>query len=80
MLVSAFVGPSHFFDVIALANAKSSLVMAGLSNSIWSDNLGLEIVLKVVHGRLESGFVASGVASKVGDGVDVTLGIVKSAR
>ncbi len=60
-LVSAFVGPSHFLDVIALANAKSSLVMAGLSNSIWSDNLGLEIVLKVVHGRLESGFVASGV-------------------
>lgn len=60
-LVSAFVGPSHFLEVAALANAKSSLVMAGLSNSIWSDNLGLEIVLKVVHGRLESGFAASGV-------------------
>ena len=29
---------------------------------------------------VEYGRVASGVASKVGDGVDVTLGIVKSAR
>lgn len=61
VLVSGFVGPSHFLEVAALANAKSSLVMAGLSNSIWSDNLNLEIVLKVVNGRLQSGFTASGV-------------------
>ncbi len=60
VLVSAFVGPSHFFQVMALANAKSSLVTAGVSNSIWSDNLGIEITLKVVHGRLQSAFAISG--------------------
>jgi hypothetical protein len=59
-LVSAFVGPSHFLEVMALANAKSSLVTAGISNSIWSDNLGIELMLKVVHGRLESALVVSG--------------------
>ncbi len=59
-LVSAFVGPSHFFEVMALANAKSSLVTAGVSNSIWSDNLGIEITLKVVHGRFQSALSVSG--------------------
>ncbi len=59
-LVSAFVGPSHFFEVMALANAKSSLVTAGISNSIWSDNLGIEITLKVVHGRFQSALSVSG--------------------
>ncbi len=59
-LVSAFVGPSHFLEVVSLANAKSSLVTAGVSNSIWSDNLGIEITLRVVHGRLQSAFAVSG--------------------
>lgn len=59
-LVSAFVGPSHFFEVMALANAKSSLVTAGVSNSIWSDNLGIEITLRMVHGRFQSGLAVSG--------------------
>lgn len=60
VLVSAFVGPSHFFEVMALANAKSSLVTAGVSNSIWSDNLGIDLMLKVVDGRLESALLVSG--------------------
>lgn len=60
VLVSAFVGPSHFFEVMALANAKSSLVTAGVSNSIWSDNLGIDLTLKVVHGRFQSALMVSG--------------------
>jgi uncharacterized membrane protein YeaQ/YmgE (transglycosylase-associated protein family) len=59
-LASAFVGPSHFFDVMALANAKSSLVTAGVSNSIWSDNLGIQLTLEVVHGRFVSALSVSG--------------------
>lgn len=53
-LVAAFVGVRHVPDVLALANAKSSLVMAGLSNSIWSD--AIEISFKVIHGRLYTTF------------------------
>ncbi|TAJ91975.1 MAG: hypothetical protein EPO10_15460 [Reyranella sp.] len=60
MLVSAFVGPSHLFEVVALANAKSSLVMAGVSNSIWSDNLGLQLTWNIVDGRLETDLRATG--------------------
>lgn len=59
-LVAGFVGLSHLFDVLALANAKSSLVMAGLSNSIWSDALGLSLAFKVVNGRLYTDFAAYG--------------------
>lgn len=59
-LVSAFVGPAHFFEVMALAGAKSSLVTAGVSNSIWSDNLGIDLTLKVVHGRFVSALAVSG--------------------
>lgn len=59
-LVAGFVGPSHLFEVMALAGAKSSLVMAGVSNSIWSDNLELSLDLEVIHGRLFSQFGAKG--------------------
>jgi hypothetical protein len=60
VLVSALVGPSHVFEVVALANAKSGLVMAGVSNSIWSDNLGLQFTWNIVDGRLETDVRASG--------------------
>jgi len=60
VLVAGFVGLSHLLDVLALANAKSSLVMAGLSNSIWSDALGLSLAFKVVHGRLYTEFTGYG--------------------
>lgn len=49
-LVAAFVGVRHVPDVLALAGAKSSLVMAGISNSIWSD--AVEVSFRVIHGRL----------------------------
>lgn len=53
-LVGATVGPKHILDVLALANAKSSLVMAGVSNSIWSD--AIEVSFKVIDGRLYTTF------------------------
>lgn len=59
-LLSAFMGPSHLFEIVALANAKSSLVMAGVSNSIWSDNLGLQFTWNIVDGRLETDLRATG--------------------
>jgi hypothetical protein len=59
-LVSALVGPSHLLEVMALANAKSGLVMAGVSNSIWSDNLGLQFTWNIVDGRLETDLRAAG--------------------
>jgi len=60
VLVSALVGPSHLFEVLALANTKSRLVMAGVSNSIWSDNLGLQFAWNIVDGRLETDLRAFG--------------------
>jgi hypothetical protein len=59
-LVSFFMGPSHLIEVVALANAKSSLVMAGVSNSIWSDNLGLKLGWNIIDGRLETDLAAFG--------------------
>ena len=51
-LVTSFVGAAHFLEAFALANAKSGLVMAGHSNSVWSDDLGMSLALNVVNGRL----------------------------
>lgn len=59
-LVSVLMGPSHVLEVVSLANAKSSLVMAGVSNSIWSDNLGLQLSWNIVDGRLETDLQARG--------------------
>lgn len=59
-LVAGFVGPSHLFEVISLASAKSGLVMAGVSNSIWSDHLGLSVGLEIIHGRHYSQFGVKG--------------------
>ncbi len=59
-LVSVFMGPSHLVEVVSLANAKSSLVMAGVSNSIWSDNLGLQLTWNIVDGRLETDLRVAG--------------------
>ena len=59
-LVSAFMGPAHLFEVVSRANAKSSLVMAGVSNSIWSDNLGLQFAWNIVNGRLQTDLRVAG--------------------
>jgi hypothetical protein len=59
-LVAGFVGPSRLFEVMSLASTKSALVMAGVSNSIWSDNLGVSAALEIIHGRLYTQFGAKG--------------------
>jgi len=54
ILVSSFVGVTHCLEVFRLANAKSGLVIAGVSNTFWSDNLGLYLTFSTVHGHLQS--------------------------
>lgn len=61
MLVANFVGLSRFLEVFRLANVKSGLVMAGVSNSLWSENLELSATFKMVNGRFQSVFGAEGV-------------------
>ena len=53
-LVANFVGIAHCLEVFRSANTKSSLVMAGVSNTFWSDNLGLSVAFRTVNGRLQS--------------------------
>lgn len=60
VLVSSFLGVAHLLEAFALANAKSGLVMAGHSNSIWSDDLGLSLAFKVLNGRLYTTFGSYG--------------------
>ena len=59
-LISGFLGTTHLLEAIALANAKSGLVMAGHSNSIWSDDLGLSLAFKVLNGRFYTTFDSYG--------------------
>ncbi|MDP3158382.1 MAG: hypothetical protein Q8N31_00070 [Reyranella sp.] len=59
--VATFVGLSRCLEVFRLANTKSSLVMAGLSNSLWSENLELSATFIMVNGRLQSVFGAEGI-------------------
>jgi hypothetical protein len=50
LLVAASIGILHSIDVLRQASAQSGLVMAGLSNSIWSEEVGLTLSLHIVHG------------------------------
>lgn len=52
LLVGWAIGFSYIPEVLALAGAKSGLVLAGISNSVWSDDLGLALGFKVVNGLL----------------------------
>ena len=51
-LVAGSVGIRHGFEVLRQASAQSGLVMAGVSNSVWSDNAGVTLTLEIVHGWL----------------------------
>jgi hypothetical protein len=53
LLIAGTIGIGHTLDVVRQASAQSALVMAGVSNSIWSDNVGLTLNLEVVHGWWE---------------------------
>lgn len=61
VLVANFVGLSRSLEVFRLANTKSGLVMAGVSNSLWSENLELSATFKMVNGRFQSVFGEEGV-------------------
>lgn len=59
-LVATFIGISHFLEVFKLANIKSGMVMAGVSNSLWSENLQWSMALTMINGRLQNAFVIEG--------------------
>ncbi len=50
LLIAGTIGIGHTFDVLRQASAQSALVMAGVSNSVWSDNVGLTLSIEIVHG------------------------------
>ena len=50
LLIAGTIGVGHTIDVLRHASAQSALVMAGVSNSVWSDNVGLIFTLEVVNG------------------------------
>lgn len=49
-LIAGTIGVGHTLDVLRRVSAQSALVMVGVSNSIWSDNVGLTLSLEIVHG------------------------------
>ncbi len=59
-LVAATIGVGHTFDVLRQASAQSALVTAGVSNSVWSDNVGLTLSLEIVHGWWEDALTTHG--------------------
>ena len=50
LLIAGTIGVGHILDVLRQASAQSALVMAGVSNSVWSDNVGLTLTLGIEHG------------------------------
>ncbi len=49
-LMAATVGLGPTLDMLRLARAQSGLVIAGLSNSVWSENVGLSLGLEILDG------------------------------
>ena len=60
LLVSGSIGVGHTLEVLRQASAQSALVMAGVSNSIWSDNASLTLTMQVVHGWWDDSLKTSG--------------------
>ena len=50
LLIAGTIGVGHTIDVLRHASVQSALVMAGVSNSVWSDNVGLIFTFEVVNG------------------------------
>jgi len=59
-LIAGTIGIGHTLAVLHHASAQSSLVMAGVSNSVWSDNVGLTLTLGIVHGWWEDSLKTHG--------------------
>lgn len=60
LLIAGTIGIGHTLDVLHRAGAQSALVMAGVSNSVWSDNIGLTLTLEVVNGWWEDSLKTHG--------------------
>jgi hypothetical protein len=60
VLVASSLGVFHVVEVLRQLNAQSSLVMAGVSNSVWSDDVGLSLRYDVVNGWVDESFAAHG--------------------
>ena len=60
VLVASSLGISHFIEVLRQLNAQSSLVMAGVSNSAWSDDVGFSVRFDVVKGWVDESFTTHG--------------------
>lgn len=64
-LIAGTIGIGHTLDVLRQASAQSALVMAGVSNSVWSDNVGLTLTLEIVHGWWEDSLRTHGAVRPV---------------
>jgi hypothetical protein len=60
VLVASSLGLFHFVEVVRQLNAQSSLVMAGVSNSAWSDDVGLSVRFDIVNGWVDESFTTHG--------------------
>ncbi len=60
LLIAGTIGVGHTLDVLHRSSAQSTLVMAGVSNSVWSDNVGLTLTLGIVHGWWEDSLSTQG--------------------
>lgn len=60
LLIGGTIGIGHTFNVLHRAGAQSGLVMAGVSNSVWSDDIGLTLSLEVVNGWSTASFKTHG--------------------
>jgi hypothetical protein len=60
VLVASSLGLSNFVEVVRQLNAQSSLVMAGVSNSAWSDDVGLSVRFDIVNGWVDESFTTHG--------------------
>ena len=65
LLIAGTIGIGHTLDVLRQAGAQSALVMAGVSNSVWSDNVGLTLNLGIVHGWWEDSLTTTGAVRPV---------------
>ena len=59
-LVASSLGLSNFVEVVRQLNAQSSLVMAGVSNSAWSDDVGMTARFDIVNGWVDESFTTHG--------------------
>jgi hypothetical protein len=60
VLIASSLGVFHFVEAVRQLNAQSSLVMAGVSNSAWSDDVGLSVRFDIVNGWVDESFTTHG--------------------